>query len=365
MKRIKLYAYFAGNLGDDLMVQLLRQRYPQVQFYSETWQDVPGVVTWESLQRRHGRLNHLLNILTGCRRKDLYMDAARKHYEKSCVCSVYIGGSVYMQRTDPETQLAQEEEKLRNGPLFVIGANFGPCRETAFPEVFAGYFRRCAGVTFREQASFARFRACGNVAYAPDAVLNLQAVPQKPNGTVLISVIDLENRLGLRVFRETFETWMAALCETCIQRGKRPVLVSFCQAEGDEKAVFRILENLSPKIREQTAVLNYRGDPAEILDAYARAERVIATRFHAMILALCYEKPVFSIAYSEKCSNYLDDLSFPNFCGISELARIAPAEMLDRCGLPENLHQQKQAAKNQFAQLDAFLQIGDYREQKK
>lgn len=354
MKRIKLYAYFAGNLGDDLMVGLLRQRYPEVRFYSETWQEVPGIVTWESLQRKHGRLNRLLNILTGDRWKDFYMDTVRKHYNRKCVCSVYIGGSIYMQRTAPETQVAQEERKLCNGPLFVIGANFGPCRDGDFPKVFEGYFRRCAGVTFRERASFERFRDCGNVNYAPDVVLNLRALPRQGEGTVLVSVIDLENRAGLRQYRETYESWMAALCEACVQRGKQPVLLSFCKAEGDEKAVFRILERLSPELRRQTGYLNYRGDPAEILEAYARAERIISTRFHALILALCYEKPVFSVAYSEKCQNYLKDLKFQGFCGISELAHIAPAEALGRCGLPEGLAEHKQGAENQFAQLDGF-----------
>lgn len=357
MKGIKLYAYFAGNLGDDLMVRILRQRYPGVQFYSETWQDVPGIVTWESLQQKHGRLNHLLNILTGDRWKDVYMDAVRKHYDRKCVCSVYIGGSVYMQRTDTATQLAQEERKLCNGPLFVMGANFGPYREAAFPEGFAGYFRRCAGVTFREKASFSLFQNCGHVAYAPDVVLNLRAVPGQSDGTVLISVIDLENRPDLRQYRENYENRMASLCEACVKMGKQPVLLSFCQAEGDEKAVSRILEGLSPELGRQVKHLRYRGEPEKILDAYARAERVIATRFHAMILALCYEKPVFCISYSEKCGNYLKDLHFPNVCEISALADIAPAAMLGRCGLPAGLTEHKQAAGGQFAQLDTFLEL--------
>jgi colanic acid/amylovoran biosynthesis protein len=349
MKWIKLYGYFARNLGDDLMVQLLRQRYPDVRFYSETWTEVPGIVTWETLQRKHGRLNHLLNLLTRYRWKDFYMHTIRKRYDRKCSCSVYIGGSIYMQRTALEEQLRQEERKLQNGPLFVIGANFGPSREEAFAEGFADYFCRCAGVTFRDKSSYERFRGCGNVAYAPDVVLNFQAAPQKNNGTVLISVINLENRPDLMPWRSDYETWMAALCETCIRMGKRPVLLSHCQAEGDEAAIARILEALSPEIREKTGTLCYRGDGAEILDAYAGADRVIATRFHAMILAMCFQKPFFAIAYSEKCRHYLEDLDFGGFCGIPQLIASSPTEILDRCGLPETVNIQKRAAKKQFA----------------
>ncbi len=355
---VKLYGYFARNLGDDLMLRLLLERYPDVRFYSETWAEMPGVVSWETLQRKHGRLNHLINILTGSRWKHFYMNAVREHYNRKCVCSVYIGGSIYMQRTSVAKQLRQEEKKLQNGPLFVVGANFGPCWEEAFAEGFAAYFRRCAGVTFRDKASFERFRGCGDVRYAPDVVLNLQAIPRKTQGTVLISVIDLENRPGLKPWRRAYETWMASLCEACILEGKQPVLLSFCRPEGDEKAIQRILEALSPEIREKTGMLYYRGDAAEILAAYASADRVIATRFHAMILALCFEKPVFSLAYSGKIQTVLADFAFDGACGIPELVRQSPEEILRRCALPDGLSAYKQAAREQFAQLDDFLKKG-------
>lgn len=358
---IKLYGYFARNLGDDLMIRLLLKRYPGVRFYSEAWAEIPGLVSWETLQKKHGRLNHLLNLLTRCRWKDFYMDAVRRYYDRKCTCSVYIGGSIYMQRTAVAEQLRQEEEKLKNGPLFVIGANFGPCWEEDFTEGFRDYFRRCAGVTFRDRASYEGFRHCGNVAWAPDVVLNLQAKPRKSQETVLISVIDLENRRELGCYRESYEHWMAALCEDCIRMGKRPVLLSHCRAEGDEKAIQRILKHLSPEVREKTGSLCYCQNADAILDAYAGAERVIATRFHAMILALCFQKPVFSIAYSEKCRHYLADLAFGGVCGIPELLSQSPEEILRRCRLPENLPRHRQAAAAQFAQLDAFLkEIKDF-----
>lgn len=350
MKRIKLYAYFAQNLGDDLMVRLLLEQYPQCRFYSDSWLDAgqyPNFENRESLQRKHGRLNHILNLLTLYIWKDFYLNAVRKHYERECFCSVHIGGSIYMQQTQPRW----EEEKLKNGPLFVIGANFGPNEEV---KAFADYFSRCGGVTFRDRASCALFSG-GNIRCAPDVVLNLNAKPEESNGTVLISVIDLERRPELKQWTDSYEKWMARLCSACIAEGETPVLMSFCQKEGDEDAISRILGKLPSEHRAKVRTLCYRGDAAPILTAYAQAERVVATRFHAMILALCFEKPFFSISYSGKVENVLHDLNFDGFCSISNLCDLRPEDILNRCALPEGLAEYKRQAENQFAQLDRFL----------
>lgn len=343
MKRMKLYAYFAQNLGDDLMVRLLLERYPQVSFFSDSWKpesdifcQYPNFRNMEGLQKKHGRLNHILNLLTLYKCKDLYIRRVHLRREQQCRGAVYIGGSLYRD----QARVSREEAKLKNGPLFVIGANFGPNGED-----FSDYFRRCGGVTFRDRASYGRFRALGNVRYAPDVVLNLKAVPEKSDGSVLISVMELS---------DSYEEWMAKLCTICVEQGKRPVLMSFCKAEGDERAVERILQRLEPELRAQVGKLCYDGDMDVFLEAYRHSDRVIATRFHAMILALCFEKPVFSVSYSEKVKNVMDDLDFGAYCAPFDLK--SPEEVLTRCALPDDLGAYKIAAREQFAQLDRFLE---------
>lgn len=359
---IRLYAYFNQNLGDDLMVRILLQRYPQYHFYSDSWApgpELPNFVNAETLQRRYGRLNHILNILTLNKRKDFFLNAVRARYARKCICSVYIGGSLYMQDGTPAYHLAREEGKLDHKPLFVIGANFGPYREEEFRDGFEAYFCRCGGVTFRDRKSEALFVHCGNVRYAPDVVLNLPALPGKSDGTVLISVIDLEHRPALAQWQEAYEDFLARLCSACLAQGKRPVLLSFCENEGDARAVGRILGRLRLEHRVCTGALYYRGAPEEILYAFETAERVIATRFHALILALCCEKPVFAIAYNEKITNVLEDLNFDRFCALSQLSFRNPEELLARCALPEDLPNYRKMAEGQFSQLDAFLKEGN------
>lgn len=346
--RLKLYAYFAGNLGDDLMVRLLLERYPNIRFFTDSWAEesnifrkYPNFENMEALQERHGRLNHLLNLLTGYAREDFYIRRIRKRREESCRGAVYIGGSVYTQRTPA----AREAEKLRHGPLFVVGANFA-----GDPAEFRDYFRRCAGVTFRDRVYYEAFRTLETVGYSPDVVLNWKGKPELCDGRTLISVMDFRARAELLPWAEDYENLIAALCRKC----ENPVLVSFCKKEGDEAALARILARIGPET--QVERLCYRGDMEPVLDAFSRAERVIATRMHAMVLAWCYRKPVFAVSYDPKIRNVAQDMEFPGFCELSDLHQMTADRVLKGCCLPENLEEKGKAAARQFAQLDGFLE---------
>ena len=342
--RIKLHAYFAGNLGDDLMVRLL-QRYPNIQFFTDSWaeesnifREFPNFENMEALAARYGRRNHLLNLLTWYRRPDWYLKRVQGRREKDCACSVYIGGSVYTERTPPEG----EAEKLRNGPLFVIGANYG--RKSAD---FANYFRRCAAVTFRDLSSYERFAHLPNVYFAPDVVLNLGISPKPSEGYTLISVMDLGARPETAPWAKDYEALLVSLCAAC----ESPVLVSFCRKEGDETALDRIAQRAG-----NAKLLRYRGDMEELLNAFARADRVIATRLHAMVLALCFRKPVFAISYNDKIKNMAMDMHFSSYCELSEMDSLTAQALLRRCSLPEALDDICAQAAKQFGPLDGFLE---------
>lgn len=342
--RIKLFAYFAGNPGDDMMVGLLLERYPKITFFAPTWtveSDVfcqfPNFENMEAIQRRYGRLNHLLNLLTAYRFLDFYLKSKLKRMENDCACAVYIGGSVYTERTSPESEM----DKLSGVPLFVIGANYARRAQD-----FEGYFRRCAAVTFRDRESFDRFSYLPNVRYAPDVVLNYRGKSGPSRGYTLISVMELR-RPATEAWAEMYEEKIVELCACCEQ----PMLVSFCEREGDGAALERIAARVP-----HAKTLRYRGDLDALLEVFARAEAVIATRLHAMILAFCHRKPVFGICYDKKMENVALDMGFSGVCTISELETINPKELLSRCALPEKLEEYAREAAKQFAALDGFLE---------
>ncbi len=363
MKRIKLRAYFARNLGDDLMVDILLRRYPQHKFWvnntqleTEVFRKYPNFENRAALWEHYGRRNHIANLLTLNRKKDFLLHRMVQQRNKGCNGSVYIGGSLFMEGVrDTAEYIRQEEEKLDAGPLFIIGANFGPYETEGFRAAFEEYFKKCAGITFRDQASYRCFATLDNAAYAPDVVLNLPDAPKAGNGSVIISVIDVRSRPKLKEYTQSYDRFIADTCQTCVAQGKKPVLMSFCESEGDCAAIERIKELLPVEIREKTGVYAYNGNIPEALEQIAQADFVLATRFHAMILALCFEKPFFCLSYSDKIKWVLEDLGCDAYCDLKQISTLEPKDIFARYTQPVDAAAYRREAQRQFAQLDEFL----------
>lgn len=367
MRTIKLYAYWANNLGDDLMIRALLERYPQCRFYCDTFDrpyslfySYPNFINKEKIYHRFGRLNHLLNIITFYRCKDFFFRYLFSRLEEKCCCTVYIGGSLFMQ--DPKLsvseRIAQEEKKLTHSPLFVIGANFGPYQTKEYLSAFETYFKKCGGICFRDAVSYELFKHLPNVNYAADVVFTYPLKADASANTsnkVLISVIDTANRESLAPYTKQYTKWIIDLCCACIERKKKPVLISFCKCEGDEMAIEEIVSNMPSEFRAQTDVVYYTDNMDGILDLFAHADRIIATRFHAMILAILAQKPLFCISYNQKVSNVLTDIGFEGYWHLREIDQIDVDEVLTTMCSTKVSAQYIKDAIHQFSHLDNFL----------
>ena len=364
MKLVRLYAYWAQNLGDDLMVHILLNRYPQYRFYcddydlDETFRRYPNFCCKETFYERYGRLNHLINALTLGKNKTWFFDRVFRQIEKRISSAVYIGGSLFMQdvQTNVEKRLSYERKRMSKGPLYIIGANFGPYQTENFYVGFENYFADCAGVTFRDKRSFELFKHLPNVNYAPDVVLNLKvACKHKASNRILISVLDVSKRPSITQYAGQYESFIADVCTEVVRRDKTPVLMSFCNSEGDEDAIARVLDKLSVEVRRGTDTFFYNGNIDLALQQFQLAERVIATRFHAMILALCFDKPFFSVSYNSKVKNVLDDIGIKTYCEISEISSVAVDAVLDSMTEPADISTYREEAERQFHQFERYM----------
>ena len=75
MKKVLIYAYMAGNLGDDLMVLVLCQRYPNVNF--RLWAD-------KSYKKRFQHIRNL-KVYSPDDKKVLFWNAGKK-FRRYCAC---------------------------------------------------------------------------------------------------------------------------------------------------------------------------------------------------------------------------------------------------------------------------------------
>ena len=357
MKKAFLYAYDRQNLGDDLFVHVIANRYPHVRFYM--WSDKKNQEVFRCLSNvkvldQNSRFIHLLNDL-----RPSLVARYRNYLEDRCQAVVYIGGSIFMEYDNWQQILTWWEYTAEKRPFYVLGANFGPYHTEAYREKMGQIYAKMKDVCFRDEYSYGLFRNVDTVRRAPD-ILFSYPMPQVPvkEKQIFVSVIDCAGRdesHGLSKHDESYVKNMARLLNQYRQDDYRLILSSFCSHEGDPKGIEKVLQAMGCKEGPDVQVLSYDGTNAEELTtAIAQSEFVIATRFHATILAIAAGRPVLPIIYSDKTKHVLEDIGFDGVmidirnCEDYNVADIPTNVEVDRYELAEK-------ACGHFKKLDEIL----------
>lgn len=353
MKRIFLHAYDGVNLGDDLFVRMLCRRYPQTQF--AVWGDETRRVVFRDIPnlRILNRENWLSRLLGAIRPS--FAARYRNWREDRCDGAVHIGGSVFMEYPGWEQTARRWLWEAERRKTYVLGANFGPYTEEAYRNAMAEAFAKMEDVCFRDRYSRGLFG--GNVRYAPDILLGYP-MPEVNirEKQLFVSVIDCarkeESGNTLEIYEAGYLAGMAKLLSGYLDRGWTLVMASFCRREGDETGIAKALDAMGisaedPRIR----ALRYDGsNTEEILAALAGSGAVIASRFHAAVLALAADRPVLPVAYSRKTIRALADMGFDG--AVVDLREEAPWEQSWNSPVAAEI---RKAAAGHFEKLDAFL----------
>lgn len=363
MKRVFLYAYDKQNLGDDLFVHTITKRYPDTQFYM--WSDKVNQTTFQSLHNlkvvdKSSVFVQLLNRI-----RSSLTPRYRAWLEKRCQAVVYIGGSIFMEYENWEQILTWWDYEAQNRSFYIIGANFGPYRSEAFRNKLAEIFCNTKDVCFRDQYSYKKFQKVSTVRYAPD-ILFSYPIPKVSvvHKQIFVSPINCTTRgEGEHTFSTYSDGYFYTLTELLkgyLTDGYHLVLASFCKEEGDEQAVKKLMNALSlTEDDHRVRCLSYDGtNVEEMLNGIASSEYVIATRFHATILALVAGRPVFPIVYSDKTINVLKDIGFQgNYVDLRNMGPISYAYSRLNLELPQNIDTGNLAikAEEHFAILDRCL----------
>lgn len=313
MKKSFLYAYDRQNLGDDLFIHTITKRYPDVKFYM--WSSAENRKTFACLPNlkvidHDSRLVRFLHAL-----RPSLVSRYKGMIEGSCDAVVYIGGSIFMEYPNWEQICSWWDWTAENRPFYVLGANFGPYHTERYREKMAGIFGKMRDVCFRDRYSRDLFRDVDTVRQAPDILFSYPmpevAVKEKQ---VFVSVINCAGRdesHDLSGCDKRYVANMVKLLRGCLDDGCSLALASFCKEEGDEEGIAKILAAMGCGTDPRVRVLRYDGTNAEeVTTAIAESGYVIATRFHATILALAAGRPVLPIVYSDKTVHVLQDLGF-------------------------------------------------------
>ena len=159
---------------------------------------------------------------------------------------------------------------------------------------------------------------------------------------------------------EHYDNLIADLCKKIVNSGKIPLLMSFCKSEGDEAAIIRIINLLNSDTLKKTQTYFYRGNLDEALSVLKFAQSIIATRFHAMVLAIKFNIPSFSFSYNEKMANVLNDIGFYSYANIQNIANLDATKVLNGISPPPIINDYIDKSVMQFNQLNEYLKLPQY-----
>ena len=351
-KKVLLHGYFRKNLGDDLFFRVIAARYPDVQFtipllstsYREFFRDLSNVklVDFWGI----GNLIHHKTYILPKRYSCLTM----KRYD-AVVC---IGGSLFIDRKNPSANDRKEIENYsfisdwecaqrHHVPYFVLGANWGPVYNDFFRNYFFRAFESLEDICFRDSKSLEAFSTFKNARKTSDILLNCPLFKNAVKGIekkkqIAISIVDPQRKNDFQDCAQDFYDKLDQDIHEFLEMGYSVVLLSFCKAEGDESIIRKIVERLG-NLATSVRIARYDGNWQDMLHIIAESEIMIAMRFHAMILGWTLGTRVFSVAYSQKTQNVLQECDVDNkSCTINDFLSVEPTDIPKRAEIPRNMN---------------------------
>lgn len=358
MQKVMVYAYTKVNLGDDLFLKILFERYPNTHFIMFAPRSYKKIFREYNVSIINTD-NYFIKVITYILNKIKIKHLLNKLFSKSCDASVYIGGSIFQQTKNWKTKIIERKKLLnKNQPFYVIGANFGPFENEDYYQEYKKLFTKYKDICFRDSYSYNLFRDLSNVRKADDIVFSLKRNKTSiKSKNIIISVVKPSYRENLLNYDNSYYNKIRDISLYFIDKGYDVTLISFCKHEGDEEAIKNIIERIPPQYVNHINKYNYRGNIQEALDYISQSSLVIATRFHAMILGWIYNKHVVPLVYSEKMTNVMKDVGFRGvFAHIENIEQLDPDEVYN--SMKSNIidiSEQKTEAEKHFRELDKLL----------
>lgn len=304
MKNIFILAYARKNLGDDLFINMLLKRYPNVSF------------TINIANPENAILFENFSNITVVHEKERNLT---KENAKEYDGYIYVGGSIFMEGGEVYNITEEfleflKECKKNNIPFCYVSSNFGPVYTQEYIELARKVYQNCTDICFRDLYSYNLFSDIELVRYAPDLAFTYQIEEtiEKKKDTIGISMIDLAIRKQLINKEENYYSMLIKNIEDYIATGKQIYLFSFCKYEGDENSIQKLMERMPKQYKNVIHCINYDGNMNKFLQIYGSMEYMVCARFHAMILSSVFGHKCRIMSYSDKIDNVVEDLQLFN-----------------------------------------------------
>ncbi len=351
-KKILLIGYTKLNLGDDLFLTLVINRYKNYKI--DLYCDKRYTIPFKTAKN--------VNIIN----RNFYNEE-NIDISNYCLC-IYVGGSIFQERYisiyayKAKELLARviKDCKKNNIPFYFLSSNFGPYLTEKYFKLCDECIKNCSGINFRDKKSYDVFKKYENVHYIPDLAYSLEFNKKKTiNNTVGVSLINIYaiNRGDIDKYYFEYMKFLKKNIEKYVKDGKTVYLYSFCTGEQDDKAIETLMSMIDSKCWNRIKKVYYKGNLEEFLNIYSRMEYMLCTRFHAMILSSIFKQKLVVVNYSTKISNVINDYKLK--CTYIEIDKdienkIIPLKDYKVCSNVDNI---REAAKDHYLGIDKDLSV--------
>lgn len=374
MQKVFIKAYLKQNLGDDLFIKMLLDRYPETLFCVSASKHYKDVIfkKYSNLDVVVPNESNLLDKAKGFVLRKMSKSLYKKHLRNIALREiksvksevdlfVSIGGSIFMQ---PKLLPAYYDIEYYNcinsffleKPKLYLGCNFGPYSDSSYKEKYEKIFSKAYDVCFREENSYKEFKNIDSVRFAPDIVFGLKfSTEEKIKKSIGFSIIPPSKQTDKNPIVDYAKDY-ANLINKFIQDDYSIKLFSFCKHEGDENIINEIEHLLQPKENSIKKVF-YDGNIDFFLKEYSSVETMFCGRFHAMIISLILKQNIIPVIYSKKMLNVLTDINYKGICvEIDKIKEVDYNKLFSElCQESVNVDEVKINAEKHFKKLDMLI----------
>lgn len=326
---IYLRAYARGNLGDDLFIREICNKYKNEKIYlladkkyKKTFKSIKNLKIKSYYYKKLRKIRHNHEKWLKLNTKIL------SKISKKCDTYIYVGGSIFIENDQTKLMPIKElkDEMLLFKKAYIIGANFGPyTRKEYLSYIHDELIPQLEHISFRDKDSYNLFKDLKNVSYAPDLIFSIKtnASLNKKNREVGFSLIHHLNREYLKVKYNNYINKLVELAINYIKQGYNIRLLSFCAYEQDPLAIEDFIKKIPEEYINHIKIDYYNNNIDSYLEIISKLEILVATRFHSIVLGIKNKCQVIPICYSNKSINLLNDLGINEYITFDNIEKLS------------------------------------------